>query len=191
MPKGYYIGRCETTWREYRVFCRASGRSEPKAPSWAANDDHPVVNVSWEDAKAFCDWAGLRLPTEAEWEKAARGTDGREFPWGNAEATADLAVFQGFGMKPVGSCPNGASPYGALDLAGNVSEWCADWYDSSAYARYARGDATPPADGSRRVIRGGAWSDGLGALRAACRRRLDPDDRFYPLGFRPARGTPE
>ncbi len=196
MPKGYFIGRYETTWREYRVFCRATGRSEPSAPSWGAKDDHPVVNVSWDDAKAFCDWAGLRLPSEAEWEKAARGTDGRKYPWGSEAPTADRCVWDGhptYGDKstaPVGSVPRGASPYGALDLAGNVWEWCEDWYDSKAYARYARGDVALPGAGSYRVYRGGSWGGPARDCRASIRNWDAPGSRYGYLGFRPLRSYP-
>ena len=119
------------------------------------------MNVSWDDAKAFCDWAGLSLPTEVQWEKAARGTDGsRKYPWGNDAPTPHLCRFSGSPgatTDPAGVHPGGASPYGALDMAGNVGEWCADWYDRSAYERYARGDTSPPSSGQDHVFRGGSW----------------------------------
>ncbi len=193
MPEGYWIGRYETTWREYRAFCKAMGRAEPSAPGWGAKDDHPVVNVSWDDAKAFCDWAGLWLPSEAEWEKAARGTDGWKYPWGNEEADKDRLNFSDSGLgrtAAVGSYPRGASPYGALDLAGNVWEWCEDWYDSKAYARYAREDTAPRGAGEVRVTRGGSWWSTARLCRASSRDRLVPGDRFGILGFRPLRSSP-
>jgi len=105
---------------------------------WKWQDDHPIVNVSWDDAVAYAKWAGAALPTEAQWEKAARGTDGRQYPWGNDwDAAKFVSSFGGNagGTKPVGSCPDGISPYGALDMAGNVWEWCADWYDGSSMGR--------------------------------------------------------
>ncbi len=196
MPAGYFIGRYDTTWKEYRAFCRATGRTEPQAPDWRAKDDHPVVNVSWDDAKAFCDWAGLRLPSEAEWENAARGTDGRKYPWGEEDPTPDRCVWDGhptYGNKstaPVGSCPRGASPYGALDMAGNVWQWCEDWYDEKAYARYASGQLAPPGGGSYRVYRGGSWGHVAWLVRAADRDRVVPSLRWVLLGFRPLRSYP-
>ncbi|MBI3722558.1 SUMF1/EgtB/PvdO family nonheme iron enzyme, partial [bacterium] len=124
MPEGYWIGRKETQWREYLLFCAATKHRRPDRPGAADTDDHPVVNVSWEDADAFCKWVGLSLPTEAQWEKAARGVDGRLYPWGkewagylcNHDGDSD-----GFAhTAPVGKFPKGVSPFGALDMAGNV-----------------------------------------------------------------------
>lgn len=131
----YYIARYPTTWRESHVFTRATKRPLPLAPRWGRKSRHPVVNVSWDDSVAFARWAGLDLPTGHEWEKAARGTDGRTYPWGEAQPTPKHAVFgldwdtgstravcdpQGRPARPLG-----ASPYGAHDMVGNVWEWCA------------------------------------------------------------------
>ncbi|MFC1708419.1 formylglycine-generating enzyme family protein, partial [Planctomycetota bacterium] len=196
MPQGYYIGRYETTWREYRAFCLATGRSRPEAPWWGAKDDYPVVNVSWTGAKAFCDWAGMTLPTEAQWEKAARGTDGRKYPWGSDSPTAESCVWHGHphhggkSAAPVGRRPRGASPYGAHDMAGNVWEWCTDWYGSGAYQRYARGQTNPPTSGESRVRRGGSWAHNARHCRAATRRRNKPGSPNSNLGFRPVRDIP-
>jgi len=196
MPDGYYVGKHETTWREFRAFCQATNRAAPTAPAWAA-EDHPVVNVSWDDARAYCKWAGLRLPTEPQWEKAARGTLGIEFPFGkdwSAErcnhGTADGRGDPGDGWEhtaPVGSFPSGVSPFGAHDMAGNVSEWCGDWYVEGAmgYARYVRGDMTSPKTGRFRVYRGGGWEAGPAACRAALRSRRGASFRDEYLGFRP------
>ncbi|MFY9983756.1 MAG: SUMF1/EgtB/PvdO family nonheme iron enzyme [Chthoniobacterales bacterium] len=122
-------------------------------------EDHPVANVSWFGAEAYCSWAKLRLPTELEWEKAARGTDGRIFPWGNEWSPEKLCWH---GSHPdhldtvsVNSFENGCSPYGLYQMAGNVEEWCADWNNPHAYRAYAKGDLGPPRHGFERAIRGG------------------------------------
>ncbi len=196
MAKGYYVGRYETTWKEFLFFCEKTGRSQPEAPSWGRKGDHPVVNVSWEDASAFCAWAGLALPTEVQWEKAARGTDGRKYPWGSSDPTADRCVWAyhptwgGESTAPVGSVRAGVSPYGAHDMAGNVWEWCADWYKDDAYASYAKGSTAPPSSGSGRVFRGGSWYDTAGLVRTARRVVNTPVFRYRNLGFRPARVAP-
>jgi len=121
--------------------------------------DHPVIQVTWNDAVAYCNWAGRRLPTEAEWEKAARGTDGNDYPWGNAAPSSDLANYGNHvgDTVPVGSYPGNASPYGALDMAGNVYEWVADWYSNTYYSVSPSSNPHGPTSGSHRVLRGGSW----------------------------------
>ncbi len=192
IEKGFFIGRYETTWRDYRAFCTATKRTPPDAPKGGGTDSHPAVDMSWEDAKAFCDWAGLVLPTEAEWEKAARGTDGRKYPHGNSAPTAEQYVhdahpkFGGKSAAPVGSGSTGVSPYGAHDMAGNVWELCGDWWDGVIYERYAKGDRTPPATGDFHNMRGGSWQFDATYLLCAYRgRAADRGNRTQ--GFRPAR----
>ncbi|MEO0108860.1 MAG: SUMF1/EgtB/PvdO family nonheme iron enzyme, partial [candidate division WOR-3 bacterium] len=149
----FYIDKYEVTNRQYKRFCDATGRNYPPDPELLSSmpnyfnnyPNYPVVNITWEDARAYCDWAGKRLPTEAEWEKAARGSDGRKYPWGNKAPDGSQCNFadrnlpdvpwcdkdadDGYGFTaPVGHYPQGASPYGVLDMAGNVWEWCNDWY---------------------------------------------------------------
>jgi len=152
---GYWIYKYEVTVAQYRKFCKAKWwRRMPKAPSWGWRDDHPMVNVSWDDAAAYAKWAGVGLPTEAQWEKAARGTDGREYPWGNEWDGSKCASLLGAGLastKPVGSYPKGVSPYGLHDMAGNVREWCADWYGESYYANAPKDNPTGPASSGYRV----------------------------------------
>lgn len=210
MLDGYWIDRYPVTVAQYRAFCAATRRALPRFPSgysWAEKsgwDDlalqrHPMVRVSWHDAKAYADWAGLRLPTEAQWEKAARGTDGRNFPWGGMATPKDLqdgwdgsrcVHSPGPGStQPVGSFPTGASPYGVQDMAGNVFEWCADWYDGAYYRNAPAANPPGPASGRYRVMRGGAWPY-LGGSHCAflfrCANRVysNPSEAWDDYGFR-------
>jgi formylglycine-generating enzyme required for sulfatase activity len=157
---GYWIYKHEVTVAQYRKFSQATGRDMPQAPDRGWKDNYAIVNVSWEDARAYADWAGVALPTEAQWEKAARGTDGREYPWGN-EWDASKCANSLSSTKPVGSYAGDLSPYGLHDMAGNVWEWCADWYDSSYYADASKDNPTGPANGTARVLRGGSWDRGV------------------------------
>ena len=176
----YWIGRTEVTNAQYVACVEGGGCTEPHERSSNTRDsyygrsdyaNYPVINVDWSQAEAFCTWAGGRLPTEAEWEKAARGTDGRIYPWGDSAPDKTLANFNGNegDTTVVGSYPSGASPYGALDMAGNVWEWVSDWYQADTYVASPTKNPTGPATGDRRVLRGGSWLYNVGSVRAAYR----------------------
>jgi formylglycine-generating enzyme required for sulfatase activity len=204
--RGFWIDRTEVTNGQYRQ-CVAARACEPPAESGSYTresyygdstyDDYPVIHVSWHSATAYCEWAGARLPTEAEWEFAARGLDGRIFPWGdeldgtrlnycdvNCEFDwADESFDDGYAdTAPAGSYPKGASWCGALDLTGNVAEWTADWYGE--YPSERQTNPTGPTSGERRVMRGGSWDLGWFHARAADRSHEHPDFHSSTLGFR-------
>jgi formylglycine-generating enzyme required for sulfatase activity/tRNA A-37 threonylcarbamoyl transferase component Bud32 len=153
--------------------------------------DHPVVEVSWYGANAYCEWVGARLPTEAEWEYAARGPEGNIYPWGNEDPTCDLAQYSDCSGQtvPVGSFPDGASWCDALDMAGNVWEWVADWYDEDYYDRSPSENPTGPTSGDLRVLRGGSWISDPDDVRGANRNWYGPDGTNNYNGFRCARGS--
>jgi formylglycine-generating enzyme required for sulfatase activity len=185
---GYWIDKNLVTVAQYQKFCEDSGRKMPDPPTWGWKADHPIVNVSWDDARAYADWAGASLPTEAQWEKAARGTDGRKYPWGDEWDTGKLwssADGKKSGTAPVGSFPEGASPYGALDMAGNVWEWCADFYGKDYYKNSPALNPKGPRYSEERVLRGDSWADSNeDNFRCAYRVRGDPAVRADNLGFR-------
>ncbi|HLK54971.1 MAG TPA: SUMF1/EgtB/PvdO family nonheme iron enzyme [Chthonomonadaceae bacterium] len=184
----YEIDRTPVTVAQYRRFCRETHRNLPPPPPWGMHDDYPMVNVSWHDAQAYAAWARGRLPTEAEWEKAARGTDGRAYPWGNAWDPTRCVHSVGRhrdGPEAVGHYLQGTSPYGILDMAGNVWEWCADRYDESAYVQAPAVNPTGPSVGEERVLRGGSWEDDApSSFRASSRGHMPSDFRHFGLGFR-------
>ena len=218
----YWIGKYEVTRGQYRRFIEAGGYDRPQYWSkegwaWKSNrkqpgmwdaksvwgppleftqtDDYPVVGVSYYEAEAFCAWAGLRLPTEAQWEKAARwdGKSARVFPWGDRWDASKCnnwydKLYEGYQSAPVGSYPDGASPYGCMDMAGNQWEWVRDWYDPGYYSRTPRDgwvDPEGPATGKHRSLRGGSWYYFDYNTRCAYRGHFfSPGNWYYEYGFR-------
>jgi len=231
----FFLDRFEVTNQDYAAFVQSTGHRPPANNNPAStiwNDTtypqaiakHPVVNVSWEDAVAYCRWSGKRLPTEAEWEKAARGTDGRRYPWGNDwswkkansasywagqtiefQSGADWEAFwiKGDGARlakekgikgevltlPVGSFPDGASPYGIQDLAGNAAEWVQDWYDPNYYRSAPLSDPGGPERGAIKSMRGGSWLKPAISLRTSDRDWGVMDSRPSGTGFRCAKDS--
>ena len=214
---GFWIYQYEVTVAQYRTFCTATSRALPSFPagySWAGKTDwtdatlqrHPMVNVTWADAKAYAAWAGVSLPTEAQWEYAARGRSDDNYPWGGAATTDNLYVgwdqskcanyFNSYQANistwPVGSFPKGASWCAAQDLAGNVWEWCSDWY-GYGYSMSSYTNPTGPSTGDYRVLRGGSWygiSGNRGSCRCACRLAGEPANGGFDIGFRCVSRTP-
>ncbi|MGD2087325.1 MAG: SUMF1/EgtB/PvdO family nonheme iron enzyme [Candidatus Aminicenantes bacterium] len=188
---GYWLGKYEVTFAQYDRYCNESKIKKPDDEGWG-RETLPVINVSWTEAGAYCQWlsqqTGLqfKLPTEAQWEKAARGNDQRKYPWGSCEPDKDLANFiiNVGKTTPVGSYPAGASPYGLLDMAGNVWEWCSDWYEEGYYKNSPLRNPVGPNSSSDRVIRGGGCYYHSKSLRCANRVRYGYSDRSDVLGFR-------
>ena len=194
----FYLDTFEVTNGQFAKFVAAI-QSEPP---WGFADqetpvvraDHPVRWVNWLEATGYCLWAGKRLPTEAEWEKAARGTDGRVYPWGNEPPTPIHAVF---GLKegaetvsPIGNRDKGMSPYGVHDLAGNLYEWVADWYDEAVYTPLPTSNPRGPAAGATKVQRGGSYINSPYRLRSSFRTKGDPTEHDPNVGFRCAHDAP-
>jgi formylglycine-generating enzyme len=194
----FYMDKFEVTNGRFAKFVEAI-QSEP--PWGFADQETPVVHadqpvrwVNWMDAWGYCLWAGKRLPTEAEWEKAARGTDGRLYPWGNEPPTPLHAVF---GLKegaetvsPIGNRTQGRSPYGAHDLAGNLYEWVADWYDDTFYTTNPTVNPRGPLQGTTKVQRGGSYINTPYRLRSSFRTKADPTEHEPNVGFRCAQDVP-
>ncbi len=200
----FWLDQTEVTNAQYRKCveagaCKASTRCDWGEPTYEnpAKADHPVACLGWGEAKAYCEWAGGRLPTEAEWEYAARGEAGNRYPWGDtfdgsrlnfcdvncAEEWKDVNYDDGYAVAaPVGSFPDGASWCGGLDMAGNVWEWVSDWYQ--AYPSERQVNPAGPDSGQYKVLRGGAWLNGSSDVRGANRGQEGPSLRYADVGFR-------
>jgi sulfatase modifying factor 1 len=191
----FAIDRYEVTNFQYQQFVDATGHRKSGPPARYAKNmskmqgiNQPVVYVSWEDAEAYCHWKGKRLPTEAEWEKAMRGTDGRLWPWGNVEQPngANWARVQdGHEVSaPVGTVLTDKSPYGVMDGAGNVMEWVADWYGETYFAEAPERNPPSPDHGVFRVLRGGGYATTGADIRITSRSKMVSDFRDETIGFR-------
>ena len=206
----FVIGKYEVTALQYLKFVLATNR--PPQLDWRYDGGnfqepmahHPIMHVSWYDADAYCKWDGKRLPTEAEWEKAARGVDGRLFPWGKDYAGPTRANFGRTGLSgPVRDRPerlllyppiisvdkyeNAVSPYGLYQTIGNVAEWVADWYDQDYYKTAPDRNPLGPETGTQKAFRGGGWMDSTTTMRVAMRHGTDPNTKINWMGFRCAR----
>jgi formylglycine-generating enzyme required for sulfatase activity len=188
----FWIDRTEVTNAQH-AHCVAAGVCQISAFAYDARfngADYPVVGVGWQDAADYCRWVGGRLPTEAEWEYAARGPGGHIYPWGNDPPDDTLLNYNGNvgDTTKVGSYPKGQSWVGALDMAGNVWEWVNDWYGE--YPSEPQVNPTGPTSGEYRVARGSSWDDDRNYARVAIRSRIAPDLRYIYIGFRCASGLP-
>lgn len=196
---GFMIDKFEVTNAQYLAFIAATGHKEPfnvygegSLFNMKGIETRPVVQVTWHDAADYCQWVGKRLPTESEWEKSARGTDARVYPWGDEPPSSTRANFDrewvgGDTLMPVGSYPNGVSPYGVNDLSGNAREWVQDWYEEDYYRYIPDRNPKGPISGLLKVIRGGSWHSFEPDLRTAARGKGGFALKTHGTGFRCAR----
>ena len=183
---GFLLDKTEVTWRQYRKFASDSNTKLPRDPIWGVFEDYPISFMLWAEAQAFCEWSGGRLPSEAEWEKAARGTDGRIYPWGDQwDATRCNSISGGLHRpESAGSFPTCISPYGALDMSGSMLEWTSDLYREH-YKPEKNG--ANPVDGETpelRVMRGGGWMSQPTWVSTTYRYKRRPSSRNMDHGFR-------
>ena len=186
----FWIDQTEVTNSHYQLCVKEGACISPHEVDYFKDtkyNNHPVIYLSWVEAQTFCVWAGKRLPTEAEWEKAARGDDARIYPWGNRKPNPSLLNFYDNekGTTDVGNFSSGASPYGALDMSGNVWEWTSDWYDPKYYITSPVRNPQGPLTGDRRVVRGGSWFSLTEiVVRTYYRKASIPAAQNYTTGFR-------
>lgn len=193
--RGFKISKTEVTVKQYRTYCKKTGRKMPEPPSWGWIDDHPMVFVNWRDCMAYCEWlsevtGGLcRLPTEAEWEYAARGAKpDKGFKYSGSQDIFSVAWFRrnnNLQTRPVAGKDH--NKLGLYDMSGNVFEWCMDWGNGSYYDNSPIDNPQGPRSGNYRVIRGGGWHSGENYCRVAYRYFFNPDGRVNDIGFRVVR----
>lgn len=194
----FYMDKYEVTNSQYKACVEAGACLSPTSFSATRSnyydnsqyDNYPVIFIYWNYAKTYCEWRGGNLPTEAQWEKAARGTDGRSYPWGEG---IDCSKANYYSCKEdtikVGSYENGVSPYGIYDMAGNVWEWVADWYSETYYQDSPANNPLGPDSGQSRILRGGMWMSNEGTLRTSYRYNVAPTYTDNFVGFRCVRNT--
>ena len=186
---GYWVYQKLVTVAQYKQYSNEDALDMPKPPPWKWQDFYPMVLITWQEANDYAKWAGVSLPTKAQWEKAARGMDGNRYPWGFKYLDIDdVNKYNSrlFGATEVGRHPEGASPYGCLDMVGNVGQWCKDWYKENYYAKSPDHNPAGPdsSDWNTRVVRGGGWARLPGACRCAWRGVWNPKIRNDDVGFR-------
>lgn len=191
---GFFIDKYEVSNAQYEEFLRSTGHPEPKflEDKRFSKPDHPVVGVNWYDAMSYAKWKGGRLPTEAEWEKAARGIDARPYPWGKKFDKGFFFYFVNiFGQDdnypftaPVSYYQSGISPYGVFNMSGNVWEWCLDWYAKNYYRFSPEMNPEGPEPTRMKVLRGGSWVNGIEGVRVTRRARNEPEIKNEIIGFR-------
>ena len=193
----FYIDQFEVTNQQFKKFLSDTGYSPERYLDYPPHNANnlPAVVLEWSDAVAYANWVGKRLPTEAEWEKAARGTDGRIWPWGNEWDATKLSGNDGTGLidgykltAPIGQFPEGVSPFGAYDMAGNLWEWVADWYDPDYYDYATNTNPQGPETGDGHVLKGGGWAENLDFTR--CANRFGGNPGSLIIGFRCAMDVP-
>ena len=189
---GYWIYKDLVTVAQYRNYCHLTKHKFPPAPPWGWRDDNPIVNVTWVDASAYAEWARATLPTEAQFEKAARGTDGRKYPWGDQFDSSQLwcSATNPGGLSTTAVGRYAVSPFGATDMVGNVWEWCADWYDKNFWTSSVARGIDPRNDSAgtqqERVRRGGSFLNvtDAGLFRSSLRLSRNPNYIVEDDGFR-------
>jgi formylglycine-generating enzyme required for sulfatase activity len=202
---GYSIDKYEVTFAQFYQFIGLTGHRKPRLAGYlsaSVTEDiplfikalNPVVGVSWDDAVEYCQWKGKRLPTEAEWEKAAKGTDQRKWPWGNEERSEFANLIGDDGAQytaPVNQFKQDVSPYGVYDLSGNAMEWVADWYNQDSYRLLPARNPLGVSKGENRVIRGASWHDSIKRAQTSIRFKMYPEYRDVTIGFRCAKTGPQ
>ncbi|HTN43973.1 MAG TPA: formylglycine-generating enzyme family protein [Nitrospiria bacterium] len=202
---GFSIDKYEVTFAQFYQFIGLTGHRKPRLAGYlsaSVTEDiplfiramNPVVGVSWDDAVEYCQWKGKRLPSEAEWEKAAKGTDKRKWPWGNEERSEYANLLGDDGAPytaPVNQFRKDVSPYGVYDLAGNAMEWVADWFNQDSYRILPVSNPLGVSSGESRVIRGASWNDSIKRAQTSIRFKMSPEYRDVTIGFRCAKsGSP-